>query len=144
MPNTAVIGADVIINGPLGAIFGQRGAKLSGSTDMIDMTVKEGFPNKSSRPGWNGVFTIECDCLLAHGDEGYMYWFEQSQLRAPIDVEIHIGDGGEVLEGEGGEGGVVGTCSAYVETPDLDAPQAGEGTMNLKFIIDGAITWASA
>jgi len=97
MPNTAVIGADVIINGPLGAIFGQRGAKLSGSTDMIDMTVKEGFPNKSSRPGWNGVFTLECDCLLAHGDEGYMYWFEQSQLRAPIDVEIHIGDGGEVL-----------------------------------------------
>lgn len=140
MAATAVIGADVIIKYLGTAIAGQRGAKLSGGNDMIDMSCKPDFPDKVWRKGWNGQKTLECDCLLmSGGDYSYAFWYELADAGEEVEIVITIGDGDGTVDGTGGD---TGTCNALVEVPEFDAPQDKEATMALKFTINGAITWS--
>jgi hypothetical protein len=141
-----IIGADVTIEVEGVVIAGQRDAKLSGSTDMIDITCKTDYPNKVVKPGWSGEDTIECDALLCAGSVGGLaYWYNLALAQEPVTVVLTLGDGnGTVVTGGAPAlGGDTFTGEAYVQKPDMSAPQAGEGTMSLKFTISGGLTATS-
>lgn len=124
-------GVDVIVKigaGPT-AILGQRGAKTTYDTDMIDMSVKTDFPYKRNRPGWEGPVTIDCDGLLmAGGSGGIATLVNTIKARTLVAIEVTIGSSGEEFTG-----------NAWMTNVEMDAPQDKEGTISCKLQVEGEL-----
>jgi len=128
----AIIGCDVIIKVDDDEVFGQRDAKISGNTNMINMSAKSDFPDPKFIPGWNEPSIVECDCLLSTGaGGGFAYWSNLAQARQRVTLAGELGVGDTFM------------CQAWLQKPELASPQDSEGTMTLRFQVDGPMIWTS-
>ena len=129
MAEEGVVGVDVLVKVGDVAILGQRGAKMTYTVDMVDVSTKADFPYKKSRPGWEGAI-IDCDCLMeAGGAAGMAGLVNTVQARTLVEVTVTIGESGEELSGD-----------AWMIDPNFDAPHTAEGTMSCRLQIDGQLT----